>query len=459
MASSLKDFSPDKIRDDFIPNDSYIDPDFARLEEERLWPKVWQLACRLEEIPNVGDYCTYDIVDDSIIVVHAEKDVIKAFHNACSHRGLPLTQGCGRAERFHCRFHGWKYSLKGECIEIVDSKDWNGCLKSKDVDLREVNVATWGGAVFINMDPECQPFEEFLRPVDDFMGKFEFDKLRYRWYKTVIMPVNWKRVLEAFNEFYHVQQAHAQLLAFTDDYSTSRGFGRHGNVRFAAEGTVPFKRSPRLPPKEVPDYRDYILDFVEQYNRDLQAIVTPRMHRATQRLRTEVEATAEPAEVLAKWMQFLGEAAAEDGVEFPSELTPEYIEASGFDWHVFPNTIFLHSVDGVLWYRARPNGQDPNSCIFDVWALERYAPGKEPPLKREFYANWREGEWPLIYKQDFVNLDQLQRGMKSRGFPGQLVSPLQERTISNFHRALRRFMQDPHDHPDPAQEAMSSAPE
>jgi hypothetical protein len=114
---------------------------------------------------------------------------------------------------------------------------------------------------------------------------------------------------------------------------------------------------------------------------------------------------------------------------------------------VFPNTIFLHTADGVLWYRARPNGRDHDSCIFDVWSLERYVPGKEPPLKREFYSDWRQAEWPLIYKQDFVNLNSLQRGMKSRGFAGQRTNPVQERVIINFHRALRRFLRDPHDHP------------
>ncbi len=453
MATPGKRFSPDEVRDDFIPNDAYIDPDFARLEEEKLWPHVWQLACRLEEIPNVGDYCTYDIVDDSIIVVRTAPDTIKAFHNACTHRGLPLTQGFGSAERFHCRYHGWKFSLDGECTDIIDRDDWQDCLKGEDVNLREVKVGTWGGAVFINMDPECQPLEEFLAPVEEYVGKFQFDKLRYRWYKTTTMPCNWKRVLEAFNEFYHVQQTHAQLLAFTDDYSKSRGFGRHGKVWFAGEGTVPFKRSPRLPHKEVTDYREYVLDFVEQYNRDLQAIVTPRMHRATQRLRTEVPATASPEEVLARWGQFLAEEAAADGVEWPEGLTPEYIERSGFDWHVFPNTIFLHNPDGVLWYRVRPNGHDHDSCIFDIWSLERYAPGKEPPLKRESYPDWREADWPLIYKQDFINLNVLQRGMKSRGFPGQRTNPVQERVIINFHRALRRFLQDPHDHPAPDQEA------
>jgi len=447
-------FPPAEVRDDFVPKDVYWSREFAQLEEERLWPYVWQLACRLEEIPNAGDYYTYDIVDDSIIVVRTDATTIKAFHNTCSHRGLPLTSGTGQASSFHCRFHGWKYDLDGNCTDVIDRDDWKGALTEDDTRLKEVKVALWGGAVFINMDPHCEPFEKFVAPIAQYCDKFEFEKLRYRWHKTVIMPVNWKLVLEAFNEFYHVQQAHKQLLAFTDDYSASGGYGRHSKVWFTSGGSVPFKRSPRLPPKEVPDYREYLLDFVEQYNRDLQAMVTPRSYKATQRLRTEVSATAAPEEVLNKWFQFQVEAAMEDGAGWPADLTPDYIRESGLDWHLFPNTIFLHAtIDGVLWYRARPNGKDPDSCIFEIAALERYGPGQAPELKREFYKDWREADWPLIYKQDFVNLSVLQRGMKSRGFAGLRTNPQQERALPNFHRALRRFLKDPHDTPAPTQEA------
>jgi len=447
-------YVPEAVEDDFVPKDAYLSQEFAQLEADRLWPYVWQLACRLEEIPEVGDYYTYDIVDDSIIVVRVSESEVKAYHNTCSHRGLPITQGTGNARGFQCRFHGWRYSLDGTCTEVIDRGDWKGALQDEAIRLKEVKVGIWGGAVFINMDLDCQPLEDFIRPVNEYCDKFEFEKLRYRWYKTVIMPANWKVVAEVFNEFYHVQQAHRQLLAFTDDYSASKGFGRHSKVWYTSNGAVPFSRSPRLAPKDVPDYRQLVLDFVENFNRDLMAMVTQRSYDATQRLRTEVPASASPQEVLAKWFQFQMEACEADGSGWPSELTPEYIERSGLDWHVFPNTIFLHgTVDGVLWYRVRPNGSDPNSSIFDVAALERFGPGKAPKLVREFLEDWRDTDWPLIYAQDFINLSHIQRGMKSRGFVGLRTNPLQERAISNFHRSLRRFLKDPKDHPDPESEA------
>lgn len=440
---SFMKFSPDEIKDDFVPKEDYLSAEFAEWEAKHLWPHVWQLACREEEVATPGSYVTYDIVNESIIVTRSGDGQIRAFHNVCPHRGRRLTEGCGHAQRFVCKFHGWQFDTQGNNIRVVDRDDWAGCLADEDLHLKDVKVATWGGAVFINLDPACEPLEQFLSPMREHVEHYEFERLRYRWYKTVIMPANWKVVLGFFNEFYHVQQAHPQLLTFTDDYSKSGGFGRHGKMWFDAEGAVPFRRSPRLPPKDEPDYRNYILDFVEKYNRELQAMVTPRNYEATQRLRTEVAADASPTEVLTKWMEFQIEAAEKDGSGWPSRLTPEYMEQSGLDWHVFPNTIFLHgTVDGVLWYRVRPNGEDHGSCIFDVWSLERYAPGKEPPLVREFYQNWQDAEWPLIYVQDFMNISQVQKGMKSSGFQGIRPNPVQERAISHFHRTLREFMHE-----------------
>ncbi len=441
MKDASDPFSPDDVRDDFVPKDAYSSPEFARLEEERLWPRVWQIACRLEEITHVGDYVTYDIVDDSIIIVRVSDSQIKAYHNACPHRGRQLTEGAGNTRLFMCRFHGWQYDLSGNNIRIVDKADWGECLRAEDVHLKSVRVDFWGGFVFINMDPKCEPLAKFLEPIDEYCSKFEFDKLRYRWYKTTILPANWKTVLEFFNEFYHVQQTHHQLLPFTNDYSNSDGFGRHSAMWYPATGALPLSRSPRLDPKEEPDFRNYVLDFVETFNRDLKAMVTERNYLATQRLRYEVPATASPMEVMTKWVQFQIEAAHADGSGWPPDLTPEYIDRSKLDWHVFPNTIYLHGfVDGVLWYRARPNGRDPDTSLFDIWSLQRYGPDKAPPLKREFYPNWKDGDWPLIFRQDFANLSAVQRGLKSRGFSGGRTNPVQERAIPNFHRTLRRFV-------------------
>ena len=437
-------FPPKEVRDEFIPKEDYLSKEFAQREADRLWPYVWQIACREEEIPNVGDFVTYDILDDSIIVVRSKPGEISAFHNVCPHRGNRLTEGCDHARQFLCTFHGWRFGLDGRNISVVDRKDWGDLLTDDDIRLKSVQVGTWGGFVFINMDPDCQPLDEFLIPVKELTAKHEFEKLRYAWYRTVILPANWKTTAEGFNEFYHVQTTHNQMLVYTNDYSATKEMGRHGWVAYAAESGFPLARSPRLAPRDE-DFRELVFEYVRQMKYDLNAMQTERCYQAAQRLRSEVAPFTPAEEVMTKFFEFTVEAAEKEGSGWPEGITPDYLAETGFDWHVFPNTIFLHpGIEAVLWYRARPHPDDHEKCIFDVWSLERFAPGTETKLEREFYADWHDFDWPLIYTQDFENFGRIQKGMKSRAFTASRTSPVQERTIPNFHRSLRRFFKDPH---------------
>ena len=433
-----------EVSDDYVPKDAYVSPHYAKLEADRLWPHVWQIACREEEIPDPGDFLVYDIGDDSLIVTRGTEGHIKAFHNACPHRGRRLVNGTGRRTTFVCGFHGWRWGINGENVEVVDRADWRGCLSDDDVRLKEAQADTWGGNVFINMDPNAPPLREFIAPVIARCDNFEFEKMRYRWFKTTKLPVNWKVALEAFNEGYHVQQTHKQVLPWLRDYTNSGNYGPHGAFWYPAEENVsPLQPSSRLDsdPAATHDYRQYILSFVEEFQTQLYAVVTDRSYKATQRLRTEVAADAPFSEVLAKWAQFQREAAEEDGAGWPP-LTMEDIVRSHTDWHVFPNHIFLHSnIDGALCYRARPDGDDPNRCIFDVWAIERYAPGAAPKLEKQSFESYRDHDgWGRILMQDFFNLVEMQRGIRSRGFTAARTNPVQERPVSNFHRALREFI-------------------
>src|SRR3546814_18381561 len=100
MTSAKRSFSPDEVRDDFIPKEVYYSAEFARLEAEHLWPYVWQIACRLEEIPKVGDYVPYDIVDESIIIVRTDATTVKAHHNVSPPPPPRRTHGRGPPHTF-----------------------------------------------------------------------------------------------------------------------------------------------------------------------------------------------------------------------------------------------------------------------------------------------------------------------------------------------------------------------
>ena len=439
-------FPTDAVTDVHIPVEDYLDPQFAALEARNLWPKVWQQACRLEEIAEAGDYVVYEILTDSIIVMRTgagEADV-KAMHNVCPHRGTVLLQGRGQVREILCPFHGWRFDLEGANIEVVDRADWGGCLGKDDADLTPVQVGIWGGWVWINMDPGCQPLTEFLEPMASRCALHEFDKLRIAWYKTTSVEANWKTTMEAFMEFYHVQTTHRQMLTYTRDYSTSRGMGRHGWMSYEFDTGLPVGRSERLEPKDVADFREHLYEYGRQFKEDLAAMQTERGFQAIQKLR-DLPPDMPPEQILAKWAENIYTAAVESGAGWPEGITPQYMAETGFDWAVFPNTVFLHpAVEAVLWYRFRPHPDDFCKTIMDTYSLERFAPGDQPEWEHQVFARPEDGDYPLIYRQDFENIPRVQKGMRSRAFKAARTNPMQERAIANFHRRLREFLIDAH---------------
>src|SRR3954467_13386771 len=109
---------PDRVR-----KERYFDRDFYELEVEKLWPRIWQMACRLEEIPAPHDFVEYEILDQSIIVVRNDDMSVSAFQNVCRHRGVKLVEGRGTcASGFTCPFHGWCYGPDGKNIHFQQRK-------------------------------------------------------------------------------------------------------------------------------------------------------------------------------------------------------------------------------------------------------------------------------------------------------------------------------------------------
>jgi phenylpropionate dioxygenase-like ring-hydroxylating dioxygenase large terminal subunit len=219
--------------DGIIPAENYISEEFARREAEHLWKSVWQMACREEEIPKVGNYYTYDIVDQSIIVIRTAPDEIKAFHNVCPHRGRTLTEGCGHAARLFCRYHGWNWKIDGTDAKVVDRHEWAPeDLTDETLNLKPVKVGRWSGWVYINMDPDSISLEEHLAPAKAYLDPFDMGGMRYHWRKSAILDCNWKVILEAFNEGYHVQCTHSQMLRYMDDWTQSYAHGRHAHFGY-----------------------------------------------------------------------------------------------------------------------------------------------------------------------------------------------------------------------------------
>lgn len=444
-AATEATLAAEKPRPDFVPASDYISPEFLQLENERLWPKAWQMACREEEIPKVGDYVTYEIAGESLVVMRVAPNQIKSFYNVCTHRGRRLQEGFGHTANFYCRYHGWTWNLQGENTYIQDPEDWHGCpgVDKDSLRLRETRVDTWAGFVFVNMDPEAPPLAEYLAPVQEYLDPFEIDKMRYRWYVSVKVPSNWKVGLEAFNEGYHVYTTHPQVRGVSDDITRSQAHGDHSNFGYptARPGGAPSARTGAPIPT---DFREPIITMYDALSKQLNAMWTERDAEAVRRLRTELRPNASPEEAWMKTYEVIKEAWEASGAGFPRATLMDLFKA-GMDWHIFPNLIILPQFCGALVYRVRPDGDNPDHCIFEVYSLQRYAPGAEPPLKRRYmwgpeeYKQFGE-EVSIIQHQDFANMSEVQQGMKSRGFPGCRPNPLQETAVYNLHRVIHRYL-------------------
>ena len=106
---------------DPVPKERYTSPVFAAQEWEKMWTRVWLLAGRASDAPEPGDYFTFEIGPESILVIRQADGSLSARHNVCMHRGNRLREpGRGHAESFSCLFHGWKYGIDGKLLEAQD---------------------------------------------------------------------------------------------------------------------------------------------------------------------------------------------------------------------------------------------------------------------------------------------------------------------------------------------------
>src|SRR5580698_2130977 len=169
---------------DQIPKERYYDPDFYALEAEQLWPRVWQMACRLEEIPGVGDFAEYEILDQSVVVVRTSASEVGAFQNACRHRGVKVIGGHGTLPSgFTCPFHGWCYGLDGANTFVYQPDLFpKAAVSPEELALTPVRCEVWGGCAWINMDNDAPPLRESIEPFATSHDAWKVESLRMDWW-------------------------------------------------------------------------------------------------------------------------------------------------------------------------------------------------------------------------------------------------------------------------------------
>jgi nitrite reductase/ring-hydroxylating ferredoxin subunit len=426
------------------PVEAYISEDYARAERDRLWRKVWLQAGRLEDIPEVGNYITFDILDDSVLIVRTAADAIKAYFNVCTHRGRRLVDtppgarnARGQRMNFVCGFHAWTFNLEGRCTHVLQMEDWKGALTDERTRLGQVKLDTWGGWIWINLDPNCGPLRDYLEPAAAMLDPFELQNMRCRWRKWIIFDCNWKVALEAFNETYHVPGTHPEFMRFGNFVGWAKAQGKHSNLGYdAAEGLEENKAKLRLgagtdPRKSTAEMQLYTW---EQVNTN----TTKTLVDAAVRLVDELPEGTPADKVLKHWLDTARADDAARGVVWPT-VDPAHVGKSGTAWQIFPNFQIGHAVNNALCYNARPYGYNPDKCIFEVAVYELFPKGKEPQTEWE-YIPADDPRWGSVLPQDFSNMAAVQQGMKNVGFRGNLPNPKSEGAVSSLHRNLAKYL-------------------
>lgn len=429
------DFAPYRLR---IPTDRYNCGEYSRREMEKLWLRTWQIAGRADEIPDLGDWKEHRILDHSFLLVRGRDGAIRGFVNACRHRGNMLCRGKGNAARFTCQYHNWTYGLDGQLLALAHP-DFDGTIDqfvaSKDeLGLLPIAAECFGGFIFINPDSNAAPLAEFLGPARQVLAAYRMEE----WVPVGInvreeLACNWKVIMDAFGESYHVQGVHADLVGLADmrreRFAT---FGLH------SAATVPF--GPETDGNFETDVQNILGVPAEQY--PLYGDVLPKFAEAIDACRDaggrlNLPAGLNPRKVFQDLIR--------------SELTAKGYDVSMLTdtqmtdyeyWLLFPNVFIQIGVgDATIIVNEPHPGGDHNRCIWHVMFLH-WLPESERKAHAEPVRTMPPGEhfpYHLVLEQDYVQMPLQQDGLRNSLFKEMLLTKCEPR-LAHFHAALDAVM-------------------
>ncbi len=400
-----------------LPFSRYTDPRIHDAELRRLWPNVWQWACREEHIPDSGDFQVYDVGPYSALVIRDEDGVIRSFVNACPHRGMQFadagSSGTGR-QFIRCPFHGMTWHLDGSLQEIPCRWDFPH-VADASFGLTEIPTDTWAGFVFINFDPDCLPLCDYLEVLPDHFSRWGLEDRFVAMHTRKILPGNWKMCMEAFLEAFHVLATHPEGLRASSWANTQYDiFGPNVSrfIQTLATG------NPQLEQTEQEIYSSLGYD-----GEQLPEGTTAREQHA-ENLRHSL------------------------GERFGSDLSAVNVSLmlDSIEYHLFPNACFFPGIQIPLVYRFRPVGFD--RCLHEILMLQpvpdngpRPAPAKPVDLDIDTSYTTVPG-FPLarVLDQDTENFHRQWAGMQASLKQGQTLGNYQEARIRNVHKTLDTYL-------------------
>jgi Rieske 2Fe-2S family protein len=191
------------------PGYVYGSDEMLKLEKQKIFMTDWLCVGRVEELVNVGDYFTLNILGEPILVTRDHDGHCKGLMNICRHRGVEVAKGNGNVKEFSCPYHGWVYDLSGKLLGAPYMKEAKGFDPAK-CRLKRLETELWAGNIFVTLNERPRPFSEFIA---DAQADFRFlrpEECRLADKLELEIDCNWKLLIENLMDVYHVSVLHVR---------------------------------------------------------------------------------------------------------------------------------------------------------------------------------------------------------------------------------------------------------
>jgi phenylpropionate dioxygenase-like ring-hydroxylating dioxygenase large terminal subunit len=365
-----------------IPVQRFTSDEFWELEQKYLWPRSWVIAGRSEDIPNVGDFFTFDDLGVPILLIRGKDLQVRAFYNTCQHRGAPVVrESSGTSKLLRCQYHSWSYDIdSGQLVSVPDERDFVDLDKTERC-LPTISCAVWDNWIFVNQDANAISLAEHIGSIADEMSEFQGQSLRTVAKQSEIVPCNWKVTAEAFLEVYHFRHIHSRNgESLLDNRGATMGLLPNGCSRMV----TPFSKTSytALGMKNWDDYKHVVLPGFTNI-----------------------------------------------------ETVNDMVRCTSTAFGIFPNLITPVAAYGFPFITFWPIDKQTTRIDWTHYAPIDFDPREGLP------ANWqaRLDNFALIMQEDFWNMAPMQKSLESPAMRGMPIN-YQERRIWNFHEEVDRLI-------------------
>jgi Rieske 2Fe-2S family protein len=211
-----------------LPPAAYHDRAWFEAEQRELFERTWIFAGVEHDLAAPGDFVTVQVGRAPVVVVRSADGELRAFHNVCRHRGLPLVDGqgsCGTS--LVCPYHRWNYGLDGG-LRSVPQRERYPELDVDNLGLRPVRCASWKTLVFVTLDPDLEDLETWMAGLGSAVENFRPESLVEVSDQRHDVDANWKLYVENHVDWLHLWYLHADTLSPYNHVAGQRlTFGRH----------------------------------------------------------------------------------------------------------------------------------------------------------------------------------------------------------------------------------------